>query len=185
MRAVLFIIISSSAPNWIFDVRTKSLIHNSKRDDDHSCPFHKGVIPTPQPLPPPDRLQKNSRMMDSLPRSRLHLSLRAFKKDGVDYVFPFLTKQGRGKTSGKRYLCFFTCLIMQEVHLEMSCSLATDSFINAFTRMTSSKGMPRYVISDKGSYLGGAESELRQLVEALDPDRLPKNLLSITSLTRS
>ena len=51
--------------------------------------------------------------------------------------------------------------------------------------MTSSKGMPRYVISDKGSYLGGAESELRQLVEALDPDRLPKNLLSITSLTRS
>ena len=123
--------------------------------------------------------------MDSLLRSRLHLSLRAFKKVGVDCVVPFLTKQDRGKTRGKRYRCFLTCLTIQEVHLEMSCSLATDSFINAFTRMTSSKGIPRYVISDKGSYLRGAESELQQLVEALDPDTLPKKLPSITSLTGS
>ena len=79
------------------------------------------------------------------------LVAKGIKKIGVDYVVSFLTKQGRGKTRGKRYLSFFTCLTIQAVHLEMSCSLATDSFINAFSRMTSSKGIPRYVISNKGS----------------------------------
>ena len=113
-----------------------------------------------------------NQMMASLPKSRLQSSLRAFEEVGVDYGGPFLTKQGRGRTRAMRYLCLFTCLTTRAVHLEMSYSLDTDSFINAFTRMTSRRGTPTYVISDNGTNFVGAERELRELVEALDTDRI-------------
>ena len=111
-------------------------------------------------------------MMAPLPKTRLQSSLRAFEKVGVDYGGPFLTKQGRGRTRAKRYLCLFTCLTTRAVHLEMAYSLDTDSFINTFTRMTSRRGTPTYVISDNGTNFVGAERELRELVEALDTDRI-------------
>lgn len=113
-----------------------------------------------------------SQMMAPLPNSRLKLPLRAFERVGVDYGGPYLTKQGRGKTRAKRYLCLFTCLATRAVHLEMAYSLDTDSFINAFTRMTSRRGMLTYVISDNGTNFVGAERELRELVDALDQDRI-------------
>ncbi|XP_078355671.1 uncharacterized protein LOC144640376 [Oculina patagonica] len=113
-----------------------------------------------------------NQMMAPLPKSRLQSLLRAFEKVGVDYGGPFLTKQGRGKTRAKRYLCLFTCLTTRAVHLEMSYSLDTDSFIYAFGRMTSRRGTPTYVISDNGTNFVGAERELRELVESLDPDRI-------------
>ena len=83
-----------------------------------------------------------------------------------------MKKQGRGRTRAKRYLCLFTCLTTQAVHLEMSYSLDTDSFINAFTRMTSRRGTPTYVISDNGTNFVGTERELQELVEAHDTDRI-------------
>ena len=111
-------------------------------------------------------------MMAPLPKSRLQSSLQAFEKVGVDYGGPFLTKQGHGMTRAKHYLCLFTCHTTRAVHLEMLYSLDTDSFINAFTRMTSRTGTPTYVISDNGTKFVGAEPELRELVEALDADRI-------------
>ena len=111
-------------------------------------------------------------MMALLPKTRLQSSLRAFAKVGVDYGGPFLTKQGHGRTRAKCYLCLFTCLTTRAVHLEMAYSLDTDSFINAFTQMTSRRGTPTYVISDNGTNFVGAERELRGLVEALDTDRV-------------
>ena len=110
-------------------------------------------------------------MMAPLPRSRLS-SMRAFEKVGVDYAGPFKTKQGRGTIRAKRYLCLFTCLTTRAVHLEMSYSLDTDSFINAFYRMTSRRGTPRYVISDNGTNFVGAERELRELVESLNKEKI-------------
>ena len=58
------------------------------------------------------------------------------------------------------------------MHLEMSYSLDTDSFINAFTWMTSRRGTPTYVISDNGTNFVGTERELQELVESLDPDKI-------------
>lgn len=81
-------------------------------------------------------------MMAPLPKARLMYPLRAFERVGVDYGDPYLTKQGRGKTRAKRYLCLLTCLSTRAVHLEMAYSLDTDSFINAFTRMVSRRGHP-------------------------------------------
>lgn len=115
--------------------------------------------------------QTASQMMAPLPKSRLH-SLRAFDKVGIDYAGPFQTKQGRGKTRAKRYLCLFTCLATRAVHLEMSYALDTDSFVNAFTRMTSRRGTPRYVLTNNGANFVGAEREIRELVQALDRSKI-------------
>ena len=66
----------------------------------------------------------------------------------------------------------YTCLTTRAVHLEMSYSLDTDSFINAFTRMTSSRGTPSYVVSDNGSNFVAAERELREMIANLDEDKI-------------
>ena len=113
-----------------------------------------------------------TQMMAPLPISRLQCPLRAFERVGVDYGGPYLTKQGRGKTRAKRYLCLFTCLTTRAVHLEMAYSLDTDSFINAFTRMVARRGKPTYVVSDNGTNFVGAERELRELVEAFDQEKI-------------
>ena len=75
----------------------------------------------------------------------------------------------------KRYLCLFTCLTTRAVHLEMAYALDTDSFLNAFYRMTSRRGLPEEVISDNGSNFVSAERELKELVEKLDQDKVKKS----------
>jgi hypothetical protein len=111
-------------------------------------------------------------MMAPLPGVRVKLPLKAFDRIGVDYGGPFRTKQGRGKPRAKRYLCLFTCLATRAVHLEMSYSLDTDSFLNAFTRMTSRRGMPSYVVSDNGGNFVSGEKEIRELVSQFDQEKI-------------
>ena len=106
--------------------------------------------------------------------ARVKQSLRAFEQIGVDFGRPYLTKQGRGKCRAKRYICLFTCLTARTVHLEMASGLDTDSFMNAFVRMTARRGAPRYVVSDNGTNFVGAERELRQLVDDFNCDRIVK-----------
>ena len=81
-------------------------------------------------------------MMAPLPKSRVTSTLRAFKRVGVDFGSPYLTKQGRGKARAKRYLCLFTCLVTRGVHLEMAYHLDTGSFLNAFSQFVSRRGIP-------------------------------------------
>ena len=116
-------------------------------------------------------VQTTGQVMAPLPKERLQ-SLRAFDNVGIDFAGPFLTKQGRGKSRAKRYLCLFTCLATRAVHLEMTYHLDTDSFVNAFTRMTSRRGTPSYVITDNGTNFVGAEREIRGLVQRLEQNKI-------------
>ena len=113
-------------------------------------------------------------MMALLPRPRVVSSIKAFDRIGVDYEGPYLTKQGRGKSRAKRYLCLFTCLVTRAVHLELAYALDTDSFMNVFTRMVSRRGTPSYIISANGINFVSGERELRELVEQLDQDKIKK-----------
>ena len=111
-------------------------------------------------------------IMAPLPKIRVKLPLRAFARTAIDYAGPFVTVQGRGKKRMKRYLCLFTCLTSRAVHLEMAYALDTDSFLNAFYRMTSRRGLPDEVISDNGSNFISAERELKELVEKLEKEKI-------------
>ena len=101
--------------------------------------------------------------MAPLPELRTQKSLRAFSQTSIDFVGPFYTKQGRGKPPHKRYLCLFTCLGTRAVYLEVAYDLDTDSFLNAFFRMVSQRGLPKDVLSDNGTNFVGANNELEEL----------------------
>ncbi|XP_031553331.1 uncharacterized protein LOC116290441 [Actinia tenebrosa] len=107
-----------------------------------------------------------------LPKIRLKMPLRAFARTAVDFGGPFITIQGRGQRRAKRYLCLFTCLTSRAVHLEIAFGLDTDSFLNAFYRMASRRGLPEEMISDNGTNFVGADRELRELVEKLDKNKI-------------
>ena len=82
------------------------------------------------------------KIMAPLPNIRTRFSLRAFSHIGLDFGGPFLTKQGRGRTKAKRYLCLFIWLSSRAVHLEVAFGRDTSSFLNAFYRMVGCRGMP-------------------------------------------
>ena len=50
------------------------------------------------------------------------------------------------------------------VHIEVAPSLDSDSFIEAFTRLTSRRGPPRELYSDNGTNFRGAEAEIKGML---------------------
>ncbi|XP_052806668.1 uncharacterized protein LOC128235920 [Mya arenaria] len=114
----------------------------------------------------------SQQIMAPLPKQRTEKTLRAFAYTSVDYGGPFLTKQGRGKSRQKRYLCLFTCLSSRAVHLEMATNLDTVSFLNAFCRFKSRRGVPKEMFSDNGTNFVGARRELKELYGQIDKDKV-------------
>ena len=113
-----------------------------------------------------------TQIMAPLPALRLKQPLRAFARTGVDFAGPFITRQGRGKKRTKRYLCLFTCLVSRAVHLEIAYGMDTDSFLNAFYRTVNRRGLPNEVLSDNGTNFVGGNSELKDLINSLDKDKI-------------
>ena len=77
----------------------------------------------------------------------------------IDYFGPFLVRLKRN--SIKRYGCLFTCLASRAVHIEISHSLDTNSFIHALRRFIARRGSPEIIKSDNGTNFHGGERELR------------------------
>lgn len=115
-----------------------------------------------------------TQIMGPLPQVRLRFTFRAFDQTAVDYAGPITTVQGRGRSRLKRWLCVFTCLSTRAVHLEVAWGLDTDSFLNAFTRFTSRRGVPKEMVSDNGTNFVGAVNELKELVGQLDKNKIQR-----------
>ena len=83
-----------------------------------------------------------------------------FLNSGCDVFGPFFVKAGRKKL--KRYAVIFTCLASRAVHLEVVFSLSTDSFLNAFRRLSALRGPVIMLRGDQGTnFMGARESLLR------------------------
>ena len=78
------------------------------------------------------------------------MSLQPFAKSAADYPGPFIKIQGRSVRRAKQYLCLFTCLNTQAMHLEMSSKMDTDLFFNAFLKMESQRGIPEATFFGNG-----------------------------------
>ena len=81
-----------------------------------------------------------------------------FTNCGVDMFGPFLIKEGRKEL--KRYGALFTCLSSRAVHIECTCNLETNSFIQALHHFVAQRGNIRALCSDNGSNFVGAQKEL-------------------------
>ena len=121
------------------------------------------------------KAKASKQIMAPLPHIRIRSSLRAFDHTAVDFGGPFITIMGRRPRRQKRYLCLFTCLASRAVHLEMAYALDTDSFLNAFYRMTNRRRLPKEMLSDNGSNFIGTNKELQELVRQLDQERITKS----------
>ncbi|XP_045178062.2 uncharacterized protein LOC123538159 [Mercenaria mercenaria] len=121
------------------------------------------------------KVQTSKQKMGPLPVERFGHSMRAFTNTAVDYAGPFITKQGRGKTRLKRYLCVFTCLTVRAVHLEIAYSLDTNSFLNALNRFVSRRGTPNLILSDNGTNFVGCVNELKDHYQNLDQSAIVKD----------
>ena len=111
-----------------------------------------------------------TQIMAPLPESRTIADEPPFTRIGVDYFGPILVRVGR--SSSKRYGVLFTCLASRAIHIEVSHSLDTQSFLCAFTRFTARRGMPKFVTSDNGTNFTAAEKELTGAACALDCDAI-------------
>ena len=101
--------------------------------------------------------------MANLPKERLTPENPPFTSVGVDYFGHMYVQQGHSHV--KRYLCVFTCLTTRAVHIKITSSLDTDSFINALRRFISLRGNQSSVYSDNGSNFHAGEQELQTAIE--------------------
>ena len=101
-------------------------------------------------------------VMGQLPVFRTAPPLQTFSRVGIDFAGPFHTRQGRGRTQLKRYVCVFKCLQTGACHLEVVNSLDVDGFLLCFTRLCKRRGTPKEVLSDNGTNFVAAERELRE-----------------------
>ena len=104
--------------------------------------------------------------MALLPKIRLQQTSRPFESCTVDFGGPFLTKQGRGR------FVFFSLFEDPWCHLDMVSSLDTDTFLNAFVRMTARRGWSQQMLIDFGTKFVSASRELQGLVPAMDQDKI-------------
>lgn len=116
-----------------------------------------------------------TQQMGQLPAERLTPDKAPFTFVGVDFFGPTYVKSGRRHL--KRYGCLFTCLTTRAVHIEITHSLDTDSFVCAFQRFVSRRGQPEKVFSDNGTNLRAGERELRDSIQQWNRSRLSRYFL--------
>lgn len=109
-----------------------------------------------------------TQLMGNLPLARLEYE-RPFLKVGVDYAGPLLAyfKRSRGQKPHKVYICLFVCMATKAVHIEVAFALTTDSFLAAFRRFFSRRGVCSDIFSDNGTNFVGANNQLTELFQFL------------------
>ena len=112
--------------------------------------------------------------MSDLPEDRLESS-PPFTYCAVDYCGPWHVKEGRKEV--KKYIALFTCMASRAVHLEVSNSLETDSFINALRPFICRRGPVRQLRSDQGTNFIGAKRKLREALQAMDQCKISSEML--------
>ena len=124
--------------------------------------------------------------MGPLPEERVTPSL-PFSDIGTDFAGPLCVKV---RTIVKKsYVCLFTRASSRMVHLELTNSLTTDEFLQAFSRMTSRRGLCHTVWADNAKAFKAASNEIQRLYskretqsqsmgDTLDQNRIESELAS-------
>ena len=121
------------------------------------------------------RGQPTPQKMSDLPGKRL-TDEPPFSYCGIDMFGPFSTKEGRKEM--KRYGLIFTCFSCRAIHLEMTNSLDTDSFVLGLRRFIGRRGPVRSITSDNGGNFITAEGEFKRGVQEMNHNKISDFLLS-------
>lgn len=109
------------------------------------------------------RAKLETQRMGDLPSERCSKS-RPFSHVGLDYAGHFWVKNfhGRGQHAHKFWVVIFVCFATRAVHLEAVGDCTTETFLAAFKRFASRRGVPSDVYSDQAPTLKGADRELHK-----------------------
>lgn len=120
---------------WL--LKSRKTIRKVVRNCIHCRKFDAPAIETPQSVLPEDRVR----------------DAKIFEIVGVDLTGPLFLK---GKQ--KVWIILFTCAIFRAIHLELTSSLTTESFLQALRRFISRRGRPAVIYSDNGTNFVGADN---------------------------
>ncbi|XP_063321729.1 uncharacterized protein LOC134619834 [Pelmatolapia mariae] len=135
---------------WI--LRGRQIIKRHQRSCVECCKWRSKPV-TPQ--------------MADLPAARLRVTKPPYWSTGVDCFGPYTIKIGRRHE--KRWGIIFKCLTTRCVHLDLLCSMNTDSFLLALRRFVARRGKPFEILCDRGTNFRGGERELREDFAAMEP----------------
>ena len=93
----------------------------------------------------------------------------------IYYFGPFVFRQKRSLV--KRYGAIFTCLALRAVHLEISHTLDTDSFMLALRRFIARRGQVKESRSENGANFTEAEKELPVMISGWNKAKIHDTLL--------
>lgn len=115
--------------------------------------------------------------MADLPEDRVTADKPPFTFVGVGFFGPFMVKRGRSQV--KRYGCIFTCMTIRAIHLEVTHSLDTDSFLNALRRFIARRGRPEQIRSDNGGNFVKGREDINEAVSEWNHQRINAYLLQL------
>ena len=85
---------------------------------------------------------------------------------GPLYITSLRDPQSNESVPEKVYICLFTCASTRAVHLELTCDLSVNSFLQAFRRFSSRRGLPSTLISDNAKTFKASSKEIEKLVKS-------------------
>ena len=137
-----------------------------------TCKRVEGVPYTP--LPAPDLLME-----------RVSLD-PPFSHTGLDFIGPLYIQEGKSqseKSSNKVYIRLFKCASARAIHLELTPSLSVESFLRAFQRFASRRGVPVTLMSDNATTFKSASKDIRKITRSeevlryLTDNRITRNFI--------
>ena len=85
-----------------------------------------------------------------MPTDRVYEGL-PFTYTRIDFAGPLHLNSASPENRSKAYCCLFTCASTRAVHLELTESLAVTSFLQAFQRFVSRRGLPTKLLTDNAN----------------------------------
>ena len=113
--------------------------------------------------------------MAHLPEDCLTANKPPFTFVGVDFFGPFIVKRGRSEV--KRYGCIFTCMTIRAVHIEVTHSLDTDSFVLALRRFIGQREKPEQIRSNIGGNFVKGSKEISNAISHWNHRKIDAYLL--------
>ena len=81
-----------------------------------------------------------------------------FSTTGIDFAGPLYVKEN-GQIV-KMYVCLFTCACIRAIHLELVVDMKLETFMLAFRRFVSRRGIPTSVYSENAPTFISANNEI-------------------------
>ena len=103
-----------------------------------------------------------AQQMANLPAQRVTPDKAPFRFVGVDCFGQFWVKRARSQV--KRYGVLYTCTATRAMHLEVTQSMHSDSFVNSIRRFIARRGIPEVMRSDNGSNFVGGNKEPQEAI---------------------